>query len=789
MIFAPSSIGHTQEGLAVILDVVYNHFGNVDNYLYEFADNFKSSVPSNGMGRRDQFRRRELPGGARIFCSRMPVTGSTNSISTVFATMRRNRSSTIPAAHSGRLQSSGPRCRGGRRSADFFGGGKRAGGCALHSAGGTGRVRNGCDLERRLSSFGPRADDRLESGVLLRFSRHGAGIGRGDQAGLHLSGAAFGLARKAARHADARIAGIGFCQFHPKSRSGGEFGHRAANSRINQPRAISGHDRAVAACRRKRRCFFRVRNSRPPVRFCSFADFTGDMAKAIAKGRGEFMSQFPHLETEEAQRILANPCDPNIFERCKLDFAERTKHKPIYDLHIDLLKLRHEEPVFSRQSSDQLETATLNADCLVVRYFDDSQQDRLVVANFRSRFALRSGCRTAVGAAGRLRLGDDVEQQLTTLWRRRHGAGGNQERVVHLRRGDDRHGRRTGQRIDDGRQSDSRIPPTRKLEMTAQILHRMPWSAWPDKNPEVLLDREWLVTNGLGGYASGTVSGACTRRYHGLLIAALPAPFGRYVMFNHLAEEIKLEDRKTLRLDNEDVSGDGVETAIRLAGRVSRRNGVAGVGIRNRPGAGGKANFASLLAKHGACDLSAWLSAPGSVRLRLRPSMHFRSHEAPVNDPLRHPYELTARHERIEIRDEPRAATADVFESRRTAAWCSMAAFGRFLIALERSRGYEYEGSLWSPGYFRADLQRRRRGGADRFDRRVGHRFWRSIPKRRLQSELQRQERLILQARSGGAGRLRGGACVGGRSVHHSAHVSRWPMSPWRTPPATTCER
>ena len=35
------------------------------------------------------------------------------------------------------------------------------------------------------------------------------------------------------------------------------------------------------------------------------------------------------------------------------------------------------------------------------------------------------------------------------------------------------------------------------------------------------------MTNGLGGFASGTVSGAITRRYHGFLIAALPAPLGR----------------------------------------------------------------------------------------------------------------------------------------------------------------------------------------------------------------------------------------------------------------------
>src|SRR6266700_1554680 len=90
--------------------------------------------------------------------------------------------------------------------------------------------------------------------------------------------------------------------------------------------------------------------------------------------------------------------------------------------------------------------------------------------------------------------------------------------------------------------------------MNRPILHRMPWSAVPENNPEVLLEREWLVTNGLGGYASGTVSGACTRRYHGLLIAALPAPLGRYVMFNHLTEELKLEDRKVLRLDGEEVA-------------------------------------------------------------------------------------------------------------------------------------------------------------------------------------------------------------------------------------------
>ena len=47
-----------------------------------------------------------------------------------------------------------------------------------------------------------------------------------------------------------------------------------------------------------------------------------------------------------------------------------------------------------------------------------------------------------------------------------------------------------------------------------------------DPNPEAARDvlrREWLLTNGLGGYAAGTISGNIARRHHGMLIAALPA--------------------------------------------------------------------------------------------------------------------------------------------------------------------------------------------------------------------------------------------------------------------------
>jgi len=55
-------------------------------------------------------------------------------------------------------------------------------------------------------------------------------------------------------------------------------------------------------------------------------------------------------------------------------------------------------------------------------------------------------------------------------------------------------------------------------------------------DPRFSAEREWLVTNGLGGYASGTVAGVLTRRYHGLLVAALQPPTGRKVLLTKLDE-------------------------------------------------------------------------------------------------------------------------------------------------------------------------------------------------------------------------------------------------------------
>ncbi|MEW6250194.1 MAG: amylo-alpha-1,6-glucosidase [Planctomycetota bacterium] len=69
----------------------------------------------------------------------------------------------------------------------------------------------------------------------------------------------------------------------------------------------------------------------------------------------------------------------------------------------------------------------------------------------------------------------------------------------------------------------------------------------PDRlctDPASAIAREWLVTNGIGGFAAGTVAGALTRRYHGLLLAALQPPVGRRLLVAKLDETAHIAGRE-----------------------------------------------------------------------------------------------------------------------------------------------------------------------------------------------------------------------------------------------------
>ena len=115
--------------------------------------------------------------------------------------------------------------------------------------------------------------------------------------------------------------------------------------------------------------------------FLFFADHSAELNKQILQGRAEFLSQFRSLATPEMQERFTNPGDPATFERCKLDQFERETHREIYDLHRDLLKLRRHEPAFRAQKRRGLDGAVLSSEAFLLRFFGEDGDDRLLMVN------------------------------------------------------------------------------------------------------------------------------------------------------------------------------------------------------------------------------------------------------------------------------------------------------------------------------------------------------------------------------------------------------------------------
>ena len=190
---------------------------------------------------------------------------------------------------------------------------------------------------------------------------------------------------------------------------------------------------------------------------------------------------------------------------------------------------------------------------------------------------------------------------------------------------------------------------------------------------------EWLVTNGLGGYGSGTVSGDITRRYHGLLVAALPNPLGRTVMLNALSDSLRPESLRNFRL---------------VGGIPVWRYAVEGGVIEKR---------ITMPRRQNTIVVQYRLIEGDDIRLELTPAVHFRNYEAAVSSPMEGEYRFAAegRGHRIESEGYPPLhffvegnARFILGERRRDAVQ----------YPIEESRGYEARGALWTPGTFAVTL-------------------------------------------------------------------------------------
>jgi predicted glycogen debranching enzyme len=217
-----------------------------------------------------------------------------------------------------------------------------------------------------------------------------------------------------------------------------------------------------------------------------------------------------------------------------------------------------------------------------------------------------------------------------------------------------------------------------------------------NENPLPEAPREWLVANGLGGYASATITGAITRRYHGFLIAAQPAPLGRMVVLNDLEVDIERADGRVVNLRE---NGRFLDFTLDMA-LPSWRYEIDGIVIEQSIVIPSRQNIVHSTFRT--------LGDGKRVRLRVRPLINFRALEAPVGEALSSGYTLTIQGDRYEISAGPdlpvlRLAIEGADGSTFTADGGSRR---ECFYDIEAQRGYDSRGWLWSPGYFAGDVRK-----------------------------------------------------------------------------------
>ena len=166
--------------------------------------------------------------------------------------------------------------------------------------------------------------------------------------------------------------------------------------------------------------------------FLYFADHRPGLAEAVRRGRGEFLAQFPSLADPELSQHLADPGAEETFRRCVLDFGQRERHAAAYALHRDLLALRRSDPVLARRPA-RIDGAAIGEYAWLLRILRGGRGPP-AYRQPRSRFGARADTRAAAGATRRPGMANPVVERVALLWRWRHAAALSRRRPAHRRR-------------------------------------------------------------------------------------------------------------------------------------------------------------------------------------------------------------------------------------------------------------------------------------------------------------------------------------------------------------------
>ncbi|TAN72086.1 MAG: glycogen debranching protein, partial [Magnetospirillum sp.] len=214
----------------------------------------------------------------------------------------------------------------------------------------------------------------------------------------------------------------------------------------------------------------------------------------------------------------------------------------------------------------------------------------------------------------------------------------------------------------------------------------------PVQTPTDPSGREWMIANGLAGYASGALDGGVNRRHDGLLVAALPR-FGRTILLDRIEETVRLPDGSGFAL----FAGSAVEFRLETGLPVWRFE-CGDVVLERRVVMPYRQNTTIVAYR--------LLAGDGPVTLEIRPWMHFRGNDGQADQPLHMPAVVHADGGRVEVTQGPypplRLAT-------QGGGWSLALDGGRTeeaFYSVEAERDYVAKGPIWSPGMLTLEVGR-----------------------------------------------------------------------------------
>lgn len=218
------------------------------------------------------------------------------------------------------------------------------------------------------------------------------------------------------------------------------------------------------------------------------------------------------------------------------------------------------------------------------------------------------------------------------------------------------------------------------------------------KNNDLLYE-EWLVTNGLGGYACGSIGGMPLRKYHGLLISALKAPLGRSVMLNFVEDSIIFPDNSEYKFSNLHLINSEEFVDHLLEFKLDNNLPVwlyqiNGMLIEKR---------IWMAYGQNTVYVSYNLLSEGEIHIKWRPFLHFRTSEQPVNANSEKDYEVHTNKEGYEITSEG-FPSLKIFSEAFSTLTIDSNLLSNVYYEIEEKRGYEFIGSLKTPGFFLVPL-------------------------------------------------------------------------------------